>query len=287
MSNIKELRRGDNDNNNIWGGDEIASEPVITVKQLQAGLQLAGVYDNKIDGDFGKNTERAVKIFQWCLKNSEKVINNKILTAYSAKADVKVSGVLDSSTYTILGNWLSNKYVVTGDLIRVSASDLSNIELGPGFKCIGKPIVNNDEFVLSKAAFTMVKLMNEIANDLNLIIKVNQALRLHGAKVTGSVVPPATKSQHLIGHAIDCNIVDGSSWNTSSDFEKKKQTANADTFIEKMKQGLYRWGGDFTRADTPHFDKQLDAGSFDYDAKFFLNQKQISSGESIDKQFII
>ncbi len=43
-----------------------------------------------------------------------------------------------------------------------------------------------------------------------------------------------------------------------------------------MKAGLFRWGGNFSNVDTPHFDKQLSANSFDYDAKFFINQKQLS-----------
>lgn len=249
-------------------------------------MQAVGVYSDAIDGDFGRNTERAIKIYQWCSRNSIKVIQNKILNAYTPKSDLKVSGKLDTSTHTILTSWVTNKYVVTGDLIRVSCSNLSNIELGPGFKHIGKPIVDVTEFVVSKAAFNMIKLMNETAKNLKITIIINQALRIHGVKVTGSVVPPATKSQHLIGHAIDCNIVDGSSWNTSTDFKKKKQTANADKFIKKMKAGLFRWGGNFSNVDTPHFDKQLSANSFDYDAKFFINQKQISSGDLIEKQLV-
>jgi len=154
------------------------------------------------------------------------------------------------------------------------------------FKNIGKPIVANNELVISKAAAGMIKLMNTSAKNLKIKMMINQALRIHGVKVTGSVVPPATKSQHLIGHAIDCNVVDGKSWNSSSDFKKKKQTANADKFIKLMKKGLFRWGGNFSNIDTPHFDKQLNANLFAYDAKLFLNQKQISSGEPIEKHLI-
>ena len=132
----------------------------------------------------------------------------------------------------------------------------------------------------------MIKSMNALAKKSNVVIKINQALRIYGAKVTGSVVPPATKSQHLIGHAVDCNIVDGTSWNTASDFKKSTQTNGAKTFIDAMKKEGYRWGGDFSKVDTPHFDKQLNSSSFDYDVKFFLNQKQISSGAYIDKQIV-
>jgi len=262
VSNIKDLRRGDNDDKKIWGGSKKKLEPEYTVKHLQTDLQSVGVYSDRIDGDFGKITERALKIYQWCVKNSIRVIKNKILSAYVPKPDFKISGKLDSSTHTILTIWLTNKYVVTGDLIRVSFNKLSNIGHSPTFKNIGQPIVNNTEFVVSKIVFNMIELMNKTAKNLSITIKINQALRKHGVKVTGSVVPPATKSQHLIGHAIDCNIVDGSSWNTSTDFKKKKQTENSDKFIMEMKKNLYRWGGNFSHVDTPHFDKQLNANSF-------------------------
>ncbi|MCW8935350.1 MAG: M15 family metallopeptidase [Gammaproteobacteria bacterium] len=280
------LKRGDNDDRNVWGGSKQTTSPAYTVRLLQADLKAIGVYSDTIDGGFGKNTERAVKIFQWCLKNSIQVVKNSALITYTPTPTTMLSGKHDSSTATKLSNWITNKYLVTGDLVRISTPNLSNIELSSGFKHIGKPIVSKTELVISKAAFPLIQLMNKSANSLKLTIYINQALRLHGVKVTGSVVPPASKSQHLIGHAIDCNIVDGSSWNTSKDFKKKNQTANADKFIKAIKKGLYRWGGDFSQIDTPHFDKQLNANTFDYDAKFFLNQKQLSSGDPIEKQLI-
>jgi len=64
------------------------------------------------------------------------------------------------------------------------------------------------------------------------------------------------------------------------------QTANAEKFIARMKKASHLWGGDFSRVDTPHFDKQLDANSFSYNAKFNLNQNQIASGAPIELQTI-
>lgn len=286
MSNTAVLKRGDSDKKGLWGGGKLKTEPSYNVKSLQTDLKAVGVYSDTIDGGFGKNTERSLKIFQWCCQNSTNVIKNKSLTTYIPKPSLNISGVFDIATETVLKLWVSNKYIVTGDLVRISIPSLSNIELSPAFKNIGKPIVANNEIVISKAAAAMIKLMSTTAKSLKITIKVNQALRIHSVKVTGSVVPPATKSQHLIGHAIDCNIVDGKSWNTSSDFKKKQQTSNADKFIAKVKKGLFRWGGNFSKTDTPHFDKQLNSTLFAYDAKFFLNQKQISSGDPIEKHII-
>ncbi len=286
MSNKVVLKRGDSDKNGIWAGNKLTTEPGYNVKNLQTDLKAIGVYSDTIDGGFGVNTERSLKIYQWCLQNSINIIKNKALTTYTPKPEQKISGVYDTSTEISLKTWLSKNYIVTGDLVRISLPILSNIELSPAFKHIGKPIVTSDQLVVSKAAAGMIKLMNTTAKSLKIKIMINQALRIHGVKVTGSVVAPATKSQHLIGHAIDCNIVDGKSWNSSSDFKKKKQTANADKFIKQMKNKLFRWGGNFSNIDTPHFDKKLSATLFSYDAKFFLNQKQISSGHPIEKFLI-
>ena len=56
MSNTKDLRRGDNDDKNIWGGSKQTTAPDYTVRLLQTDLLLVGVYSGKIDGIFGKGT---------------------------------------------------------------------------------------------------------------------------------------------------------------------------------------------------------------------------------------
>ncbi|MBI1422147.1 MAG: hypothetical protein GC149_01690 [Gammaproteobacteria bacterium] len=281
-----ELRLGDSDNKSIWGGAKQNQAPTYTVKSLQTELHAIGVYSDKIDGDFGGKTEKALKLFQWCLKNSVHVVKKGSLVVYSSMPSTLITGRCDESTQAKLKSWVKNQYIVTGDLVRISTTNLSNIELSPNFSLIGQPVVGKSEFVISRTAVPMIKLMNETAKKLNVIISINQVLRIFGNKVTGSVVSPATKSQHYIGHAIDCNIVDGSNWNTASDFQNQTQTSNADQFISAMKKANYRWGGDFTTVDTPHFDKELNANTFDYDAEFFLNQKQITSGDPIEKLLI-
>jgi hypothetical protein len=107
---------------------------------------------------------------------------------------------------------------------------------------------------------------------------------VNSAKVSGAVVTPVKKSQHLIGHALDCNMVDGKDWNSSATFKKKKETASAKALVKSMKGAGYRWGGDFTPLDTPHFDLKLDSNKFDYQAKFFLNQRMVSLSQQIKKE---
>jgi len=281
-----ELTRGDNDNNRVWGGSKRNQAPSYTVTVLQTQLRQIGVYPDKIDGDFGPKTEQAVKIFQWCLKNLTHAVKNNLLVTFTPAASGAISGQCDSTTQAMLADWTKDQFTLAGDLVRISFSDLTNIKVSPEFKHIGEPVVAATEFVISKAAVAMVMLMNSTAKQLNITIRINQSFRLLGSKVPDAVVTPAKKSQHLIGHAIDCNIVDGDHWNTFDDFKQNKQTANAKNFIQAMKQGHFRWGGDFTHVDTPHFDAMLDPNSFNYDAKLFLNQRQFASGSPIEKHII-
>lgn len=278
-----ELQRGDNDHAAIWGGARADHVPVFTVMALQSRLHSIGLYSDSQDGIFGPNTELALKIFQWCLKHAVYVMKEGMLADYSPASDAELNGRCGSSTRSMLETWFENQYVATGDLVRVSTDELSNIQLSPTFTQIGGPVVGKAEFVVSRAAAPMIGHMNEFARELDLVVSINQSLRIMGREVSGAVVKPATRSQHYIGHAVDCNLVDGDNWNTTSDFRNKTQTANADRFILAMRNAGYRWGGDFSRTDPPHFDSQLNAHSFDYDAKYFLNQKQISAGQPIGK----
>ena len=76
-----ELKCGDNDKKSIWGGSNLSQTLPYTVKSLQTHLHAVGVYSDKIDGNFGANTEKAVKLFQWCLKNSIHVVKKSTLVS--------------------------------------------------------------------------------------------------------------------------------------------------------------------------------------------------------------
>ncbi len=75
--------------------------------------------------------------------------------------------------------------------------------------------------------------------------------------VPGAIVKPATLSNHLVGHAIDCNLVDGKTFWNSKKLEGKL-TGNVLKFIETVrKDTVLRWGGDFKDVDVVHFDDAL------------------------------
>ncbi len=75
--------------------------------------------------------------------------------------------------------------------------------------------------------------------------------------VPGAIVRPAKMGNHLIGHAIDCNLVDGKSfWNSIK--MREGLTGNAKKFIDLVNDGkILRWGGLFSEKDEVHFDDGL------------------------------
>ncbi len=42
-----------------------------------------------------------------------------------------------------------------------------------------------------------------------------------------------------------------------------------------------RWGGNWEKVDTPHFDREVSASSGDYGHKFFFNQRTILAKQPI------
>ena len=96
--------------------------------------------------------------------------------------------------------------------------------------------------------------MNAIAQKYNITVFVNSSYRVD-ANVPGAIVTPATHSNHMIGHAIDCNLeLAGAFYNST-----KMQTATGviRQFIDEVKAAGLRWGGDFGKPDPVHFDDGL------------------------------
>ena len=274
------LQYRDKDASKNWGG-QIRQEEGRYVESLQKDLKALGVYIWKVDGDFGKKTERAVKMFQWNAKNLKRRQKSRNVSIDIQSYSKGITGIVDPATQREIGRWLEKSFQATGDLIRINESKFSHIELASGFKKISHSSRCDGEMVVSKEMLEYLKSANSKAKELALKSVINQAMRLSNSKVSGAVVTPATKSQHLIGHAIDCNIVDGDNWNNSKTFAKGEETENAKKFISAMKTKGLRWGGDFADTDTPHFDKQVVASTIDYEYKYFFNQRMISENQYI------
>jgi len=274
------MAKGDNDKKKRWNGKKQAAAGE-HVRELQTLLKKTGVYLSRIDGDFAGKTYDAVKRFQWNAQNIKSRIKNKALVTVSRTLTDKIDGIVGKNTKKELFIWKSKNYTSTGDLIRIKASEFDNIELSSIFKTITHPSIASDELVISSQLLDYLIQADTRAKELSITISLNQTFRVNGVKVSGAVVTPAKKSQHLIGHAIDCNIVDGAIHNNSNAFKKKQETKNAKKFIETMKENGMRWGGDFSKIDIPHFDKQVVSSTPKYNYKFFFNQRTISEKQCI------
>jgi hypothetical protein len=102
---------------------------------------------------------------------------------------------------------------------------------------------------------------------------INSSYRENSDHVQGAVVIPAVKSNHFVGHAIDCNIIDSKNIEWSSEmllvFAKESQKYNSQInndvlmLINLVRRcTLIRWGGDFHpdkngNIDTVHFDNAM------------------------------
>ena len=96
--------------------------------------------------------------------------------------------------------------------------------------------------------------MNDIARKYNITVLVNSSYRVD-AVVPGAIVTPATHSNHMIGHAIDCNLeLNGILYNS---VKMQADTGIVKQFINEIKASGLRWGGDFGKPDPVHFDDGL------------------------------
>jgi uncharacterized protein YgiM (DUF1202 family) len=114
--------------------------------------------------------------------------------------------------------------------------------------------------------------LNQYALDCQVKIYVTSSVREPGRTVSGAIVPPASRSNHLVGHAIDMNLQSASGFFNSSKLKKSK-FAQLPGEIRKLiglirDDEVLRWGGDFNREDPVHIDDQLNHRNRDrWDAK--------------------
>lgn len=277
------LQKGDNDAKKKWGGN-VSTEAGEYVADLQKDLITFAVFTGSADGDFGGQTEDALKRFQWVAKN----IKKRVVSGKQVKVEItfsgSVTGKMDDATCTEMKLWKEKHYIATGNLVKVNVDQYSEFQRGTLSSV--RSDIKNSEMVLDAAFASGLAALNAAAKSNSVKISVNQVFRVQGAVVSGAVVQPATKSQHLIGHAIDTNMVDGATVLTSASFKAGTETDVVKKFISDAKAAGLRWGGDFgkkdsTSYDPPHFDLQVDSSSDEYNFKFFFNQRQLSENHPI------
>jgi hypothetical protein len=109
--------------------------------------------------------------------------------------------------------------------------------------------------------FPCLDRLNAFAIECALEILVTSSTREPGRRVDGAIVRPATRSNHLVGHAIDMNLKSGSGLFNSTRLKKAnlgKLPREIGDFLALVRNDeTLRWGGDFTPEDPVHFDDGL------------------------------
>jgi hypothetical protein len=274
------LQNGDDDATREWGG---SVRPTLTgnpIRELQTALIALGTLTFTADGQFGAHTQEGLERFQWYIDNLRfrlKLVPGSlpasgVISAYPV-AITGTPGMCSAQTAALIAEWQAGNFVATSPLVRLNTGSLSNVDTAETFDTLSYPSATKGEVLVhTDFAGALSGTMNDEAKKAGVTLRINQTFRRQGVPPTGAVVPPASRSQHLVGHAIDLNIVDGDTVNTSAMFKNGTETDNADKFIAAVKGHGLRWGGDFSTDDPPHFDDFLNPNGKDYDMNFFFAQ---------------
>ena len=118
---------------------------------------------------------------------------------------------------------------------------------------------DNQQIVVDLAFVPCMDKVNDYARENNVVICVTHSFREKNQKLTGAIVPPAIKSNHLVGHAIDMNVLFNDVLYESKDMYTTKWGTlplNVKNFLcQVRKDSSLQWGGDFE--DPVHIDDRL------------------------------
>jgi hypothetical protein len=120
----------------------------------------------------------------------------------------------------------------------------------------GPVVVGNVDFI------TNLNKINQAAINSDVLVEITGSraatFRIHGSYVPGAIAPPAARSNHLVGHAIDMNVLYGAGYvrrcNSTCLLSATRPPVVTD-FINAVKAAGLRWGGNFPNdIDPVHFD---------------------------------
>jgi Putative peptidoglycan binding domain len=101
--------------------------------------------------------------------------------------------------------------------------------------------------------------IDQFAQANGLEIFVTSSARQQGVPIGGAIVLPASRSNHLVGHGIDMNIMLGGTLFNSDALGNFNTLPTAiQQFITSVRNDpIIRWGGDFDPSDPVHLDDGL------------------------------
>ena len=144
-----------------------------------------------------------------------------------------------------------------------------------GSNFTGEQVVADVQFVSALDAINK----HAVDNDVNLLI--TDSFRPHGRPVRGAIVPPASRSNHLAGHAIDMNVMYGPGKRRSATrsallvaTRRRPSRASSPRFATTAPCG----GGRLRQARPVHIDDHLNADDDAWKARYVETQKAHQNG---------
>ena len=140
-------------------------------------------------------------------------------------------------------------------LVDTAPSDVCVIGPYHNVRFVGAEVLADADF------FPSLDRLNDLAAAAGVEIHVTSSFRDPDRAPSGAIVPPATRFNHFIGHAIDMNVKSASGFFNSQKLKRANLAAlptEVRDFIQKVRDdpGL-RWGGDFNPEDPVHIDDGL------------------------------
>jgi hypothetical protein len=147
----------------------------------------------------------------------------------------------------------------------------------PELYLVGSSNFDND-IVIEAGFLRYIEVMDNLADANNIQIKVQQSFRRADGQITGNIVPPADRSNHLVGHAIDINLVHNGVWYNSSNmtlanYNNLPQAIR--NFISGCENAGMRWGGRFSPADPVHFDSGINVNNRSWYDRWYAGLQQL------------
>ncbi len=186
------------------------------------------------------------------------------------------------------GDWLSRPLIdlMLKDINRFYGKDWSELALQnlptsgsplvlyEGSRFQGKPCRADIQFL------PRLKKINQLAAAADVWVHITSSFRTT-TNVNGAIVPPATFSNHLAGHAIDMNLVyENGKWANSSVL---RQFPNVPGPVQQFLQAVIdepglRWGGLFNTRDPVHIDDHLNKDLTKWRKRYDAMQRAVQLG---------
>ncbi len=211
------------------------------------------------DGSFGKGTRNAVVDYA---KDNEIESDGDLLTRPLMDLMLKDINAFYGKHWSDLA-------------INNLPGDESPLILFEGSRFQGQPCRADVKFI------PMLKKINDYAEQADVFVHVTSSFRT-SSNVGGAIVKPATRSNHMAGHAIDMNVVYENKKKSANSKELAKYPAVAEPVRRFIKSIIddpnLRWGGQFKEKDTVHIDDKLNMDMASWDKRYQAMQKAVQLG---------